>query len=237
MRTKKESGGRAWLSAIGSGLITFLMLALLGLAVALVVVPRIMGGMSLTVLTGSMEPGIRPGDVVVTRGVGTDDARDLSIGDVIVFLPYPDDPTLVTHRIMSMSVSAEGYSFVTQGDANNSPDPWGPVFDYQVRGEVVYKIPWIGHVRQWFSGLGGVGVWIIPAFAVLLIGFAIVSFLSTFRKTPETHETAEDEQTDGKPGGKPGEIQERANDQQGYESVAEMADDDPPPAPRRAVID
>ncbi|MCL2736121.1 MAG: signal peptidase I [Propionibacteriaceae bacterium] len=175
-----SKNGTSWGSAILSGFITFAMLILLGLAVAMVVVPKVMGGMSLTVLTGSMEPGIHPGDVVVTKGIDKESAKDLQIGDVIVFLPYPDDPTLVTHRIMATSVSGEGYSFVTKGDNNNAYDPWNPVRDFQVRGEVLYVIPKIGWVKQ---ALGPYGPWAIPGVGILVIGYAVVTYLSSFRRT------------------------------------------------------
>jgi len=169
----------SWASAVGSGVLTFVTIILLSLAVALVVVPKAFGGMSLTVLTPSMTPNISPGDVVVTKGIDAQGAKDLRIGDVITFLPYPNDPMLVTHRIVAQSVSAKGYSFVTQGDNNNAADNWGPVNDFQIRGKVMYVVPKIGYVKEW---LGSSTQWIIVAAAVLLITYASVSFLSSFRK-------------------------------------------------------
>jgi len=166
-------------SAIGSGALTFFTIVLLALALALVVVPKAFSGMSLTVLTPSMTPAISPGDVVVTRGIDVDSAKDLRIGDVITFLPYPNDPMLVTHRIVAQSVSAQGYSFITQGDNNNTVDTWGPVNDFQIRGKVMYVVPKIGYVKQW---LGSSTQWIIIGAAVLLITYASISFLSSFRK-------------------------------------------------------
>jgi len=183
---------RTWISAIGSGVLTFLMLILLALAVVLIVIPKAMGGMSLTVLTGSMEPGIMPGDIVVTKGIDTESARDLKIGDVISFLPYPDDPTLVTHRIIAQSVSQKGTSFITQGDNNNVADSWNPVHDFQVRGKLLYVIPKLGYVRQW---LGARTTWVIIGAAVLLFGYAIYSFASSFRK----HDDDQDEEPVAKP--------------------------------------
>ena len=175
----KHKNNSGWGSAIGSGAITFLTLVLLSLAAILVVVPKLMGGMTLTVLTGSMEPGIKPGDVVVTRGIDIASASELSIGDIIVFLPYPDDPMLVTHRIIGQSVSQEGTSFVTQGDNNDSVDLWGPVAYHQIRGEVLYTIPKIGFLKQW---LGQHAEWLIPALAVTILGYSVLTFLLTFRK-------------------------------------------------------
>ena len=169
----------SWGSAIGSGVLTFATIILLALAVALVVIPKVFAGMSLTVLTPSMTPSISPGDVVVTRGIDVDSAKDLRIGDVITFLPYPDDPMLVTHRIVAQSVNAQGYSFVTQGDNNNVVDSWGPVNDFQIRGKVMYVVPKIGYVKEW---LGSSTQWIIVSAAILLIAYASIMFLSSFRK-------------------------------------------------------
>jgi len=72
-----------WRGAITSSLVTLVMLLAAGLVVALIVVPRALGGASLTVLSGSMEPGIMPGDVVVTRGVDETRMAALKVGDVI----------------------------------------------------------------------------------------------------------------------------------------------------------
>jgi len=160
-------------------LLTLVLVIAIALAAAVVVVPRVLGGMSLTVLSGSMEPGIKPGDIVVTRGVDTTTARDLKIGDVITFLPFPDDPTLVTHRITAKAVNMDGVAYITQGDNNNATDPWGPVHDYQVRGKVIYTVRVLGWARQW---IGGNASWVVVGSAVLLIGFGVISFASSFRR-------------------------------------------------------
>jgi len=168
-----------------SALTTCALLGAAILTVALVVVPRVTGGMSLTVLTGSMRPGINPGDVVVTRGIDAQQAASLNIGDVITFLPYPDDPTLVTHRIIGKAVGASGTAFITQGDNNNSVDPWGPVHDFQVRGDVMYVVPKVGWARQW---VGQAGPWLVPGAGVVLIGVGLVS-LVTVRRRPTPDDT------------------------------------------------
>jgi len=135
--------------------------------------------MSLTVLTGSMEPHIRPGDVVVTRGVDTASAANLRVGDIITFLPFPDDPTLVTHRIIGKSVNSSGTWFITQGDNNNTPDPWGSVGDFQVRGQVAYVVPHVGWARQW---TGQAGRWVLPGVGAVLIIVGTVGFIKAGRR-------------------------------------------------------
>jgi len=170
---------RHWPKTIASGLLTLVLVAAIVLAAAVVVVPRVLGGMSLTVLSGSMEPGIKPGDIVVTRGVDKAAASDLAVGDVITFLPFPDDPTLVTHRIIGKAVGVDGVVFTTKGDNNNAADPWGLVHDYQIRGKVMYTVPKLGWARQWVGGNAG---WVVVGSAVMLIGFGIVTFAATFRR-------------------------------------------------------
>ncbi len=228
-KPQKTTGKPGWASVINSGIVTFLMLILLALATIVVIIPKIMGGMSLTVLSGSMEPSIKPGDIIVTKGITTDQAADLHINDIITFLPYPDDPTLVTHRITAITVSPDGHSFTTQGDNNNTPDTWNPVHDYQIRGQVIYIIPKLGHIRQ---ALGTSIQWIIPLAAILLIGYGVVSFAISFRKPKTTNpgdaETPDAPDTDPEP--VPTTPATSTNDQHGE-------DDSPQPVPRRAWIE
>lgn len=124
-----------------------LLLALLAAAVT-IVVPRVAGAVPLTVLSGSMEPTLPVGALAVVRPVDTQDVR---IGDVITFLPNPDDSTAVTHRVTAIQNHQDGTrTFTTQGDANSAPD--APVADYQVRGRVWYSLPWLGYVSSAMNG-------------------------------------------------------------------------------------
>jgi len=142
-------------------------------------VPKALNGASLTVLSGSMEPGIKPGDIVVTRGVDEARMAELKIGDVITFMPYADDPTLVTHRIIGLSVGAKGTSYVTQGDNNNVVDPWGPVQEHQIRGLFAYRVPFLGWARAW---VGGNANWVMVGLASALIGYGLYSVVTGFRR-------------------------------------------------------
>ncbi|MBO3094186.1 signal peptidase I [Cellulomonas dongxiuzhuiae] len=133
----------SWSSGVLSAVTTALVLAVLVLAVALTVVPRMLDGAALTVLTGSMVPTYDPGDVVVVRGV-KDAATEVRVGDVVSFQPLPDDPTLVTHRVVSFRSTADGPRWVTRGDANGADDE--PLQAQQIKAEVVYHVPYVGHV-------------------------------------------------------------------------------------------
>ena len=150
------------------------VVTLLALIAALLVVPRVSGGTSLTVLTGSMEPTFAPGDVVAVRGVAPDQVcAEIGVGDIVTYLPEPGDPALITHRVVGKTVGTfdDGTDcrLITQGDANSAAD--APVSPEQVRGAMLYSLPALGWVRQWATdnivvlgvafgaGLLGYGAW------------------------------------------------------------------------------
>jgi signal peptidase len=148
-----------------------LLVSVAGAALALIVVPKAAGAKPLTVLSGSMAPTYDPGDVVIVRDVGT---RDLEVGQVITFQPISDDPRLTTHRVVQVTYGSEGTRYVTQGDANDAPDP-DPVRPAQVRGEVWYSVPVVGYLSVWMATglLGQLVKWIafgLIAYGVVQVG-------------------------------------------------------------------
>ncbi|MDR1266205.1 MAG: signal peptidase I [Propionibacteriaceae bacterium] len=163
---------RRRLSSAAYFVTTLAATGLLFLAVVAMVIPRLYDGLSLTVLSGSMEPSLSAGDIVVTRGFEPTNATGLAIGDVITFLPWPDDPTLVTHRIVGKTIEPDGtISFTTQGDNNDSTDPWGVVKPHQIRGTVMYSIPKLGYVKSWVGDATATIV-LVTAIALLVYGGA-----------------------------------------------------------------
>ncbi|GAA4286955.1 signal peptidase I [Georgenia daeguensis] len=175
----------------------WLILGLLAaLALAIVVVPRVLGWVPLTILTGSMEPTIPTGSQVVVAPVeGDEDAQSLQIGDVVTFMPYPDDQTLVTHRIVSRSVGTDGsVSFTTQGDANGAADPW-ELTATQLRGEVRYHVPYAGYVATMLDGnQKSTGIVVV---AVVLFGYAAIQLVTAARdaRRPKRRTAPDEEPT------------------------------------------
>ncbi|MCR6033747.1 signal peptidase I [Nocardioides sp. zg-579] len=126
-----------------------LILALLGVLTAAVLVPRIAGGTPFTVLTGSMEPGLPPGTLIVTRPTP---AEDIRIGEVVTFQIESGKPQVVTHRVIAVRPGPEGRpEFLTQGDANETPDEgWRPA--ESVRGVLWYSLPKLGYANNVLTG-------------------------------------------------------------------------------------
>jgi signal peptidase len=104
------------------------------------------------VLSGSMRPGIQPGDLVVTAPIPI---AELAPGDVISFFP-PDSTEAVLHRLVSIEQREDGTWISTKGDANADVDPWGEI---RLRGEGAWRlagnVPFVGFVPIWSQGLRG----------------------------------------------------------------------------------
>lgn len=124
---------------------------------------KVFGFNEYVVLSGSMEPSIMTGALVV---VNTNDTA-VGEGDIIAFTvdrdeadtTYDTDATTVTHRIVK--VNADG-SYTTKGDNNETEDA-KHINPSQVIGKYVLNVPELGYVLSLLSGKGMLLVicWII----------------------------------------------------------------------------
>ncbi len=140
---RKRAGAATsrWLLPAASGVLVFVVTAL-GTLVGWVAVPAaVLGWEPVVVTSGSMAPGIRPGDVVLTGG----DPAEIRAGDVVTFEDPRRAGRLVTHRVES--VLADG-RFVTRGDANAVADPV-PVDPGAVRGSGRVLVPMVATPLVW----------------------------------------------------------------------------------------
>ena len=106
---------------------------------------RCFGWRADSVLSGSMEPGIRTGSLVLTKSA---EAREIKTGDVIVFqhtvgVEQPER-ILIAHRVVD---TRDGTSFRTKGDANENPDPFLVPAD-DIVGTVYCDIPYLGRLAE-----------------------------------------------------------------------------------------
>jgi len=104
--------------------------------------PMLIGWHSTTVMTGSMEPSLHVGDVVVSKPV---DPRDLHRGQVLLF----DDPdhagVLRLHRFDALH--GDG-TLTTKGDANPHADST-PITRSAVEGVGYLRVPLVGTPITW----------------------------------------------------------------------------------------
>lgn len=117
--------------------------------------PMVLGYGYAVVVSGSMEPTLSRGDLVIVHAESTYEKND-----ILTFIQAGDNRT-TTHRL----IGHENNQFITQGDANNTADP--PITDEQIFGKVVSTLPLIGYMIQVASTPLGLLV-IISLFLLML---------------------------------------------------------------------
>jgi signal peptidase I len=144
-----------------------LVMAAIGYAAVVAVsitVPRFFGYQVLTVLSDSMGPTFRAGDLVVESKVSPLDVR---LGDVVTYRKPGTKSTLVTHRVVAIAAHGRLVSFRTQGDANTGFEGWSIRADGKL-GRVLYHVPKVGYATDRIgSRLGRFALVVVPA---LLLG-------------------------------------------------------------------
>jgi signal peptidase len=184
------SGVRRSAALAGRVLAWAVLLSAAALLTVAVVVPRIAGATPYAVLTGSMEPELPPGTLVVVRPASIE---EIEIGDVITYQLDSGEPTVVTHRVVGIGIDVDGERVLsTQGDANESADP-KPVREVQVKGELWYSAPQLGHLHQLLTGQQR--QWGVYAVAVLLFGYAALAWGSALKDRLRRREERDDEAT------------------------------------------
>ena len=137
-------------------------------------VPSIGGLTPLIVLTDSMYPDIKSGDIIVSKAT---DVNDIKVGDVISFFdPAGNGSSVVTHQVIEILEPNENdgkLAFRTQGTNNNTPDK-KPVAAEKVIGVYTnFRVPAAGHVALFMQTTAGLIVCVMVPL-ILLVGYDII---------------------------------------------------------------
>jgi signal peptidase I len=133
---------------------------------AAVALPGAIGMRSFTVMSGSMEPTIHVGDVVIDQKISPLDARP---GDVVTFSDPTGRKRLITHRIRSLRVQGNTVRVVTKGDANNAVERWTVPADGRI-GRVELRVWKLGYPLVYaHSRFGLIGLVALPALLLCLV--------------------------------------------------------------------
>jgi len=128
----------------------------------------------LAVASGSMEPVLYKGDLILVQGVqniseihtATKDAN--SPGDIIIFRKPTDPSELIVHRAVENGTDTS-YYLITWGDANPSPDGWR-VRESDIVGKYTgIKIPLLGYIALFFEPFQIKVAFILLLFILLII--------------------------------------------------------------------
>jgi len=130
---------------LGTALATALCAVCLSLA-GLMLLPGLFGYQRYVITSGSMTGTYDRGSIVFDDVVPVSDLR---VGDAITYTPPPGSgPTgRITHRIVWIGSDQFGRPALrTQGDANESADPWTFTLDGQSQARVAFHVPYVGYV-------------------------------------------------------------------------------------------
>jgi signal peptidase I len=138
-------------------------------AVALLILAHLLGWSAMIVRSGSMEPAVPVGSLVLVRPVSGQDVR---VGDAIaVRRSRSARPVTVLHRVVALD-ERDGRRFAElKGDANPTPDS-EPVALTEPVARLVAVVPGAGYAlatvrtalhpsRLLLLGCGAVGLWLI----------------------------------------------------------------------------
>ena len=150
------------------GLLRFLAMTVAGFAIGIALAlaaPLAFDARPLVVLSGSMEPALRTGDVSVVRSIAPLDARP---GDIVTFRDPDNAERLITHRVRAMRVQGDAVVFRTRGDANNVSESWRVPASGEI-GRVIYRIPKLGWALAYARSKGLFVLLLGSALALLVV--------------------------------------------------------------------
>jgi signal peptidase I len=152
-------------TALGGVLLSALLVwSVIWLGLAVLVPTLVLGYQPHAIVSGSMEPAIRAGDVVLNVEV----SHPVESGRVITFTDPTRPEALITHRVVAVT---EDGLYRTRGDANENADSTLVPPDH-VHGQGRLLVPMAGMPLLWATGqpllLGGLLFAMAVACAVLV---------------------------------------------------------------------
>ena len=153
------------MQALSKTIYWMFMVAVIGLGALLMIsILPIPGSIQLKVVeSGSMEPAIMTGGIVVDRPAAT-----YNVGDIITFGADTKTQVPTTHRIVAIEGSGANERITTKGDANDAPDPTQTTLA-AVHGKVIFTMPYVGYVLNFARQPLGFALLVgVPAFFIIL---------------------------------------------------------------------
>lgn len=131
--------------------------------------PELFGYQVKSVLSGSMEPGIKTGSIIAVKTGG--DMKRFKENDIITFVE--ENEKLITHRIVEVVNNDGTTMYRTKGDNNNAPDlnlvhPSNVIAEYKG-----FTIPYIGYFAEFASSKNGILVLMILPGIIIFVASVI----------------------------------------------------------------
>ena len=147
-RKKNKRAGNDVFSAV-AGLLGMVLIIGAMIVILILFTPKLLGYATYDVISGSMEPVIPVGSLVLVKEA---DPKEIEEGDIIAFSSKDDRDVVITHRVMEND--KENEFFITKGDANDRQDKDPASYDRLV-GRVVRHFPKMGSMMADLSSFEG----------------------------------------------------------------------------------
>lgn len=138
-------------------------IAALGLLLVVALFP-LEGNIQIKIVkSGSMEPTIHTGSIVVVKPMAS-----YQKGDIVTFGPDTKKEIPITHRIIEVRGTGAQMRFLTKGDANEDKD-MKEIASREIIGKVLFSVPYLGYVIDFArKPLGFFLLIIVPACIVIV---------------------------------------------------------------------
>lgn len=107
----------------------------------------------LAIMSNSMIPNFRRGDIVISKKFNKgniENIENIKIGDIV---EYTTKKYTIIHRVIKIYKNKAGENiYITKGDNNNAPDS-EIVENYQIVGVIKLIVPKLGYPSVWFSDI------------------------------------------------------------------------------------
>ena len=137
------------------------------------------------VKSGSMEPSIKTGSIVVIKP-----SSNYTVGDVVTFGKDTKTDIPTTHRIVSSRAQDGVILFTTKGDTNEDKDT-NEIRQSDVNGRVLFDVPYFGYIIDLArKPLGFIVLIIIPT--LIVVYDEVVKIVREVKKMRKKKEDVED---------------------------------------------
>ena len=134
-------------------------------------VPNVAGTLPLIVLTDSMYPQIKSGDLIICH---TAEPEEIAVGDVIAFFdPAGNGSSIVTHRVIEVTEKNGEPAWRTKGDNNNTEDRLTVPADKLVAVYEGTRLAGFGNVALFMQTTPGLIVCVVCPI-LLLVGYDMI---------------------------------------------------------------
>jgi signal peptidase I len=170
-----------------------------------------------TPISGSMEPTLNIGDLLIIQGGITGETVHAhpGDGDIIIFLdPRDTDGIPIVHRAFDMYKVGDTWYIVTKGDHNPTVDDWrwygfpvggnysvAGIPENYIVGKVIFKIPYLGYFLRTFDETTiNLGVFAISLrqllIIILLVALVYLELSGSEEEAKKPKETEKQENTE-----------------------------------------